>query len=96
MARMLETFPEHNAFPSNVLEDALKTGNCFPGHPQLRPLPFNTEEVTERHADRLGPCSKDYWQRQNSYTPGAMTIICACPAPVIFGTKFYTGMRGRR
>ena len=71
----------------SMFELACQTGSYFPALPQVRPLPFNVDEVGNAEQPDFGVCSKEYLQRQSSYTPGAIVISCSCPKSISFGFK---------
>ncbi len=82
--KMNREFPAEHV-PDGAFESAVKTGTYFPSRPQVRPLPFNADEITDKYHEKLGPCSKGYYQKQKSYTPGALTVNCPCAKPITFG-----------
>ena len=80
-----------NNLGSNVFDEAVQSGFYFPSLPQVRPLPFdsdlNISETSTPPINPYGPCSKDYFQRQNTYTPGAIVLSCACSTSISYGIK---------
>ena len=86
--------------PENSFDKALVTGSFFPSLPQIRPLPFNADtnisSNTAESEDLYGPCGKDYYQRQQTYTPGSIIVSCACSNSISYGVKVMQRDEGPR
>lgn len=61
-------------------DDTRITGSFFPGLPMCRPEAFACAEVPE-----LGTCAKNYEEAHQHFSPGAVTICCACAHPKVIG-----------
>ncbi len=54
--KMNHEFPAEHV-PDGAFESAVKSGTYFLSRPQVRPLPFNTDEITDKDHEKLEPCS---------------------------------------
>ena len=77
---------------ADSLNTALRTGEFFPSLRRLRPHPFS--EIDTATCKDYGPCSKDYSQKNNGFTHGAVTICCSCSNPIIYGFKVLQKVEG--
>lgn len=74
----------------------MPNGMFFPGHQQIRPTPFNDELKNVSQQDMFGVCSKNYVQKNDSFTPGALTFCCSCSTPKTLGFKVLGKNEGPR
>lgn len=56
------------------------TGAFFPGLPMCRPCAFHGRDCPE-----LGTCSKNYKDVHKHFSPGTLTLCCACAHPKMVG-----------
>ena len=77
------------------LETALLTGEFFPALSTVLPHPFSENDFgMNGSAKDYGPCSKDYSQKNDGFTHGAVTVCCSCSNPIIYkGLKCYKKLK---
>ena len=67
----------------NWLSEAARTGEVFPGRPEVRPrVEFGSSSRTEN----LRSCKKGY-KASNTFSPGIFTVQCVCTNPKIIGVS---------
>ena len=89
---------EHQDLAMNNVghDDVIRSGARFPGHPQVRPSPFNDKSSYKEILKEHGDCVKKYAEVLPDITPGAITFCCTCPHPIILGFKVLERGEGPR
>ena len=75
---------------TDFLSEASKTGELFPGRPQVRP---NIDFGATSKAENAASCRKNY-SKANSHTPGIFTVQCVCSRPKLLGVSVMTKTEG--
>ena len=71
------------ASESNWLREAQRTGELFPGRPQVRP---GVDFGRAKRAENVRSCRKNY-TKSDSHSPGLFTVQCVCRNPKLIGVS---------